>query len=29
MTPRWPLRSAGVTVSSRELLAKPAPAPAK
>jgi hypothetical protein len=29
MTPRWPLRSAGVTVSTREMLAKPAPAAAK
>jgi len=29
MTPRWPWRSAGVTVSTREMLAKPAPAPAK
>jgi hypothetical protein len=29
MTPRWPLRSAGATVSTREMLAKPAPAPAK
>jgi hypothetical protein len=29
MTPRWPLPSAGVTVGARELLAKPAPAPAK
>jgi hypothetical protein len=29
MTPRRPLRSAGATVSSREMLAYPAPAPAK
>ena len=29
MTPRLPLRSAGVTVSTREMLAKPVPAPAK
>ena len=29
MMPWWPLRSAGVTVSTREMLAKPAPAPAK
>jgi hypothetical protein len=29
MTLRWPLLSAGVTVSSREMLAKPVPARAK
>ena len=29
MTPWGPLRSAGATVSTREMLAKPAPAPAK
>jgi hypothetical protein len=29
MTPRWPLQRAGVTVSTREMLAKPAPARAK
>jgi hypothetical protein len=29
MTPRWPLRRAGVTVSAHEMLAKPAPARAK
>jgi hypothetical protein len=29
MTPRWPSRSAGVTVSTGEMLAKPVAAPAK
>ena len=29
MTPRLPLRSAGVPVGTREMLAKPVPAPAK
>ena len=28
MTPRWPSRTVGVNVSTREMLAKPAPAPA-